>query len=378
MSRATAARATVIMVPRERFGAAREALDVLLATTDPPFRLVYVDGGSPRAVRRHAEARARRHGFRLLRSERYLAPNHARVLGLRGVTTPYVVFVDNDVIVTPGWLDALVRCADETGAGLVGPLTLEGPPERGRVHCAGGTCHVELAPDGTRVIEERIHGQGRHADQLETARARAPTELVEYHCVLARRSVLERVGGPDPAMLATREHLDLCLAVAAAGAPIVLEPTSVVAYLPPHALDWHDVPFHAQRWNDAWFGASLDHFRRKWNLALDAGFARRYARLGSRRRRRAVVRRLAHRIAPGGRGARRLETLLAALERRLNRWVGARARRSLPPRARLVVEERPDAPLAHAERRGPLPLPLQRPCAGRGADAPEPADLASG
>jgi len=36
--------------------------------------------------------------------------------------------VDNDVIVSPGWLEALVACAGETGATVVSPLICQGTP----------------------------------------------------------------------------------------------------------------------------------------------------------------------------------------------------------------------------------------------------------
>ena len=36
------------------------------------------------------------------------------ILGLERATTLYVAFLDNDVVVEPGWLEALVRCAEES------------------------------------------------------------------------------------------------------------------------------------------------------------------------------------------------------------------------------------------------------------------------
>src|SRR5262249_24309080 len=44
---------TIVVVPRERFSFARASLEALYRHTDPPFHLVYVDGGSPRRVRRY-------------------------------------------------------------------------------------------------------------------------------------------------------------------------------------------------------------------------------------------------------------------------------------------------------------------------------------
>src|SRR3989442_10401531 len=110
---------TVIVVPRERFSFVPRSLECLYKETSVPFNLVYVDGGSPEKTKRYLEAEARARGFQLIRSPRYLTPTEARNLGLQQTRSKYVVFIDNDVLVSPGWLGALLRCAEETSAWLV-------------------------------------------------------------------------------------------------------------------------------------------------------------------------------------------------------------------------------------------------------------------
>ena len=110
----TEIRTTVVVAPREQFGWTRPALESIFAHTEVPYNIVYVDGGSPAPVRRYLALRARQRGFRLLRTEHHLSPMEARALALPHVDTEYVCFIDNDVLVTPGWLARLVRCADET------------------------------------------------------------------------------------------------------------------------------------------------------------------------------------------------------------------------------------------------------------------------
>ena len=65
--------------------------------------------------------------------------------------------MDNDVFVRPGWLPPLVRCQNETSAGLVVPLVLE---DEHRVHCAG--CDMFVSKKGNRSFVGkalRYHGQ---------------------------------------------------------------------------------------------------------------------------------------------------------------------------------------------------------------------------
>jgi GT2 family glycosyltransferase len=58
----------------------------------------------------------------IIRFDDPLWPSQARrrIAGL--LDTKYAVFVDNDVAILPGWLERLVECAEQTGAGIVGPL----------------------------------------------------------------------------------------------------------------------------------------------------------------------------------------------------------------------------------------------------------------
>ncbi|MGH7342507.1 MAG: glycosyltransferase family 2 protein, partial [Candidatus Rokuibacteriota bacterium] len=271
-------------------------------------------------------------GFDLVRTDHYLSPNHARNLGLRRARTPWIVFIDNDVVVTPGWLPRLVACGDESGADIVSPLLCEGTPVHSIIHCAGGETgvRVEAHADGspTRHIIEKIARQGQRVSDVRGELKRAPTGLAEFHCMLVRASVLERLGALDERMLNTKEHVDLCMTVSAAGGAIYFEPTSVVTYVPGPPLAWSDMPFYMLRWSDAWEMASLKHLQKKWHLAEDTYFIRRYQSVGGRRRV-AIVRPLVRALRLG-RFTPRAEGGLVRVDRVLNGYLTRRyARRHL-------------------------------------------------
>jgi GT2 family glycosyltransferase len=261
---------TVVVVPRERFSHARRSLESIYANTAGPFALVYVDGGSPRALRRYLAAEQRRLGFRLVRTDCFLTPNEARNLGLRYVDTRYVVFIDNDVEVTSGWLDALVRCAEESQAWLVGPLCFVGPPASEIIHVAGG--EVAIHEEGARrVLHQLQRYEGRRPAEVALPLAAERSGLAEFHCMLARTDLFARLGPLDEALLNTREHIDLCLRVTAAGGSIYFEPRARVAYVAPPPLAWSDVPFYLVRWSDQWTRATMRHFEKTWQVRLDTG-----------------------------------------------------------------------------------------------------------
>jgi GT2 family glycosyltransferase len=259
---------TVVVVPRERFSMTRPALERMYEVTPPPFRLVYVDGGSPRHVREYLEAQAKERGFMLIRTDHHLAPNEARNLAARAVGTKYVVFIDNDVLVTPGWLEALVSCAEETGAWAVGPVYCIGPPELETIHMAGGTCEV-VTEAGRRRLVDRHNQVGERWAGVRDSLKRGPAQMIEYHCLLLRRQALERVGPLDEALLSDREHHDLCMLIERAGGSLYFEPASVVTWMAPPPLAWSDLPFFLRRWSESWNRSSLEHFDRKWALDED-------------------------------------------------------------------------------------------------------------
>jgi GT2 family glycosyltransferase len=228
---------------------------------------VVVDGGSPPATAAYLREAAARRGFRLIRTDHLLSPNRARNLGAAGVRTPFLVFIDNDVVVAPGWLGALVGCAEETGASVVGPMNFEGRPLHAKIHFSGGEARVDVASPGGRP-ERRL------VDRIEkdAVTERRPTGCAEFHCMLVRTADFVRVGGLDEQMLSTRENVDFCMAIAAAGGSIYLEPRSKITYLFPSPLRLSDVPFFALRWSDAWDLASFHRLRDKWSLVEDAYF----------------------------------------------------------------------------------------------------------
>jgi len=273
---------TIVVVPRDYFSRSRESLESIYEHTKMPFRLVYVDGNSPPYVRRYLEAQARARQFYLIRTAHYLSPNHARNLGLQQVHSRYVVFVDNDVIVTPGWLESLVQCAEETGAAVVGPLVCEGRPLHETLHYGDGELRIVEEQDGEGRLRRRLHEVMHHRWQnikdIRPTLQRCPTEFAEFHCILVRKEIIEKIGGRlDPGMLSTREHVDLCLSVSQAGGTIYFEPQSQVTFVSGPPFAWSDYQFFMLRWSNAWGKASMQHLMTKWQLDEDADFMRRYA-----------------------------------------------------------------------------------------------------
>ncbi|GET37217.1 glycosyltransferase family 2 protein [Microseira wollei] len=315
----TEAMVTIVVVPRERFSCVEDSLNSIYEHKEIPFKLVYVDGNAPEKVRDYLSQQAPVKNFQIVRTNYYLSPNQARNLGLAQAHTKYVAFIDNDVIVSPGWLKALVDCAEETNATIVGPLMCQHKPLHEIIHFAGGESHIWVDNTGRRRLREKMYKQGKRVADVRHTLQRTQTELSEFHCVLVRRDIFDRVGLLDEAMLNTKEHLDFCMSVTEAGGTIYFEPASLVTYVPGPPLEWTDLPFYMLRWSDAWTLASLHRLRDKWNLAEDGYFQGRYKKVGCRRLA-TIISPLVYRLT-FGRYSTIMANFLVEIDRIFNRYL---------------------------------------------------------
>ena len=314
---------TIVVTPRERFSYTRQSLESIYEHTQYPFELIYIDGNSPRHIRDYLAEKAQEKQFKLIRTDYYLSPNRARNIGLRQVTSKYVVFIDNDVVVTPGWLKALVECASETEATVVSPLICQHLPLHTEVHCAGGESAVLLETKGEttrRRIIEKIYQQGRKVADIRPQLQRQKTGLAEFHCMMVRTDIFEKIGFLDEQLLNTKEHIDFCILVTKAGGTVYLEPQSLMTYVPGTQLEWTDIHYYMLRWSDAWELASLKHLSQKWEVTENDYFKNKYKRLGWRRQM-TIIHPLYRKLPIGKFGSKVAGKILNAIDKVVNRYL---------------------------------------------------------
>jgi GT2 family glycosyltransferase len=279
---------TIVVSPRERFSFTRESLESIYEHTTVPFELIYVDANSPRAIKQYLQEKSQEKGFKLIRTEYYLSPNQARNLAIPHVDTEYLLFVDNDVLVSQGWLNSLLECAQETEATVVCPLTCIGKNIGETIHLAGGEARIEEKPNKKGKLKRKVHEVhyfvNRKLADVKEQLHRNKCEFAEFHCMLVRTQIFDKIGLLDEGFLSTREHIDFCMTVNNAGGSIYCEPASVVTYVTGLKWELPELSFFMLRWSDAWEIASLEHFAKKWNLPTkDKYFEKRYNRMGYRR-----------------------------------------------------------------------------------------------
>lgn len=132
----------------------------------------------------------------------------------------HLVFLNNDTIPQPGWLEALVRTLDEVpGAGLVGAQLLY---QDGRLQEAGGV----VFSDGSCWS----YGRFGSPDDPRYSYVR-DCDYVTGAAIAVRRELFEAVGGFDPRYSpAYYEDTDLAFAVRASGARVIYQPAARVVH----------------------------------------------------------------------------------------------------------------------------------------------------
>jgi glycosyltransferase involved in cell wall biosynthesis len=254
---------SIVITQREGFSRSRESLLSVLTHTPKPYELIYVDGASPPEVRDELRRLSEERGFRLLRHERYLSPNEAREAALPFVSGEYTAFLDNDVLVAEGWLEGLLTCAAETGAGVVAPLYLELLEGVERLHMFGGHCRI-VESAGDRMLEVTHDGRKGQARQSFT---RIQTEHIEMHGFIIRTALLSSLRVFDPEIPTIPENADFCLTVLQAGETLWIEPRATVTVVLPTEVPEPDRGFYRMRWSDGWIDSGFTRFREKWGLS---------------------------------------------------------------------------------------------------------------
>ena len=264
-------RVTVVVSPRERYSETERSLLSILSDRSTPFDLIVVDGGSPAHVRDAIARQQVAHGFRWLRTEHVLTPNEARNLAIAEARTPWLLFVDNDVLIENGWIGRLLAAGEAHDAQLVGPLYLQDAGRGLEVHMAGGSAHFDEVQGRRRFRHAHSHF-GMAPAQARLLVTSGPAELLEFHCMLVHREVFETHGAFDPKLLSMMEHVDICMAVRERGGRVWQDMQTSITCLIPPPFDRGDLGYFTQRWCDAWNRASLDRFAAKWRFAPDDPF----------------------------------------------------------------------------------------------------------
>lgn len=192
--------------------------------------------------------------LRVITNERNLGFVESCNRGAAEARGDFLIFLNNDTTVQPGWLSALVKTAEaDDNVGAVGSLFLY--PD-GRVQEAGGG----VWRDG----EAFRYGWGRSQEDRRLLFARE-VDYCSGASLLVRRELFEQLGGFDMRYApAYYEDVDLCMGVNSLGRKVVFQPQSRVVHYE-GATGGRDVGSVAMKRYQA---LSYEQFRLKWRDVL--------------------------------------------------------------------------------------------------------------
>jgi GT2 family glycosyltransferase/glycosyltransferase involved in cell wall biosynthesis len=182
-----------------------------------PFEVIVVDDASPDES---ASVLAQVDGLRLLRNTHNLGFIGSCNAGAAAARGEYLLFLNNDTQVTPGWLDALLDCfASEADCGIAGSRLVY--PD-GRLQEAGCLVFADGSCWNVGRFEQR---------ELPAYRYRRSVDYVSGASLMIRRRTFDEVGGFDTRYApAYYEDTDLAFNVRARGLKVYYEPRSLVIH----------------------------------------------------------------------------------------------------------------------------------------------------
>ncbi|MCQ8835206.1 mycofactocin biosynthesis glycosyltransferase MftF [Streptomyces malaysiensis] len=199
-------RYTVVIPVRDR---ARQ-LDRLLAAIGTEHQVIVVDDASHRPE--EVAAVAAKHGARLVALLTNLGPAGARNAGLGQVTTPYVVFADSDVVLTPDTIRTLLKHFADPRVAMVVPRIVGLPTD---------------APANWIGRYEEVRSSLDLGRNPAAVRPGTPVSWASTACVVARVDALK--DGFDETMR-VGEDVDLCWRLIENGWRVRYEPAVEAAH----------------------------------------------------------------------------------------------------------------------------------------------------
>lgn len=205
---------SIIIATRDRAEVLDKCLDHVMAQDGALLEVIVVDNSVDQlrtlaVIRRHSDV------IYLRADPRKRNPALTRNLGIQASRGEILGFIDDDTLVAPGWLSALVDAfVDPQVGGASGRVIEADAPEVCTPEIGRFTPRGEITMNFNNIIEQSV-----------------PIEFL-YGCNMAlRRSMLMVVGQYDPWFGITYEETDLSFRIRAAKATLVFVPGMTVRHL---------------------------------------------------------------------------------------------------------------------------------------------------
>jgi len=221
------------------------------AATDVTFEVIIVDNGSVDGTKEFLAGL--KGNVQIVRNEKNLGFAKGCNQGARVARGKYLVFLNNDTVPQPHWLNPLVDEVEKhPEVGAVGSKLL---------FADGSVQHAGVV--FMRSFRSAYHIYRTASSTVPAVNQRREFLAVTAACMLIRREVFEEALGFDESFINGFEDVDLCLKIQEKGYHVIYQPRSVLYHLESqtsgrNSHDEHNSRLLEERWGAHWWLADED------------------------------------------------------------------------------------------------------------------------
>ncbi|NWF53575.1 MAG: glycosyltransferase, partial [Syntrophaceae bacterium] len=239
---------SIIILTYNQLRYTRECVESLRRHTPQPHEIVFVDNGSSDGTDKWLRQQVGKNiNYRLIENKTNHGFSKGSNQGIKAARGKYILLLNNDVVLTEGWLTGLLECLESSQrTGIVGPManSISGPQQVPKVGYSSVTDLDEYA----RSFREKNLGR------------RIPFRRIVGFCMLFRRELVEKIGLLDESFgTGNFEDDDFCLRAELAGYRNLIAGDVFIHHFGSRSFAGNGIDYHSA------LGGNRKKFNEKWS-----------------------------------------------------------------------------------------------------------------